>query len=105
MRVELRSTERKVVVTRSSTVDATAKNKAQLECQRSLWKPGDVLVTDFDGVKGTIIVRDWGLTGGVCRHQDTKADADFIGEEKDLLLVMVKRGKTPVAQSWSRVRD
>ena len=104
MRVALRPTERKVVVTRSSIVDSAGKNKAQLECQRSLWKPGEVLVTDYDGVRGTIIVRDWGLSGGVCRHQDTKASATFIYEERDNLIVSVTRGKSMVNQEWSRVR-
>ena len=91
------------MVTRSSTVDPAAKNKAQLECQRSLWKPGDVLVSDFSGAKGTIIVRDWGLTQGVCRHHDTKAEADFVNPEADLLALTVWRGNEPIVQEWTRV--
>jgi hypothetical protein len=104
MRVAFREGESNALVTRSSTVDATAKNKAQLECQRSLWKPGDVLVSEMTVAGGTIVVRDWGLTSGVCRHQDTKARAVFIFEEEDHLLLTVTRGKTPVTQEWSRVR-
>jgi hypothetical protein len=106
MRMEIRAGATQGIVTRSSTVPPGAKNKAQLECQRSLWKPGDVLVTDLDHGKGTIIVRDWGLTGGVCRHRDRKATADFIfGDENNLVLgVDVGRSGAVVTQAWYRVR-
>lgn len=103
MRIEIREGSSKGVVTRSSTVAPDAKNKAQLECQRSLWKPGDVLLT-LDGAKGSIIVRDWGLVGGVCRHQDTKASVVLIGEDEDDVIFSVTRGKTTVKQDWARVR-
>lgn len=103
MRVMLRPDEGTAVVTRSSTVDAGARNKAQLECQRSLWKPGDVMVTGFDGASGTMIVRDWGLTQGVCRRRDTKVRADFIRPDPDVLALSVWRGNTPVVQEWTRV--
>jgi hypothetical protein len=103
MRITIREGAASGVVTRSSTVDAGAKNKAQLECQRSLWKPGDVLLTMNDA--GTaIVVRDWGLTGGVCRHQDSKAEAAFIFADPDVLALTVTRGKTRVVQEWTRVR-
>jgi hypothetical protein len=103
MRFVLRPRETKAIVTRSSSVDADANNKAELECQRSLWKRGDVLISDFGGQRGMIVVRDWGLTAGVCRHQDTKAQADFIFADPDVLVLTVTRGNKRVAQEWTRV--
>ena len=47
---------------------------------------------------------DWGLTDGVCRHQDTKAQADFIFADPDVLALTVTRGKTRVVQEWTRVQ-
>ena len=79
--------------------------KQQLECQRSLWKPGDELVTGFraangGGFEATILERDWGFTG-TCRHADSRAPAHLIADD-GALMIRVKRGKT-VTQQWSPV--
>lgn len=79
--------------------------KAQLECQRSLWKPGEELVTGMrpsrDGFEATILVRDWGFTGA-CRHADSRAPAHLAVSPDGELTIAVTRGKT-VTQRWSRV--
>jgi len=99
MRIEIRAEAPGVAtVTRPSVVDDRDPRKRELACQESLWKKGDVYVSD-----GTIVVRDWGLVGGVCRHQDTRAPAQLtLGEHGLSLLIAVKRGKT-VVQTWTRV--
>jgi hypothetical protein len=103
LRIALVEGESNARVTRSSTVDAAATNKAQLECQRSLWKPGDVIITGVTAGGGSVVVRDWGVTQGLCRHQETKARAAFIRADDDNLIVAVTRGKTTTNQEWSRV--
>lgn len=100
------------IVTQPSTVPSAEPNalrRAQLGCQKSLWRPGDVLVSDLRpsgerAWEGTIVVRDWGLTSGVCRHQDAKATARITLSGDDSLALSVTRGKTTVTQQWVRVR-
>lgn len=87
--------------------DANALRRAQRECQRGLWKPGDVLVSGLrpsgEGAwEGTIVVRDWGLTAGTCRHADARAPARLTRVGDDELAIAVTRGKT-VTQRWKRV--
>jgi hypothetical protein len=80
--------------------------KARLECQRSLWKPGDELIAGVrDAGTGafdaTIVVRDWGFTG-TCRHADSRAPAHLVVSPDGDLTIEVTRGKTVVAQQWTR---
>jgi hypothetical protein len=87
-----------------STPIATA--KAQLECQRSLWRPGEDLITDArtasdSALEATILVRDWGFTG-TCRHADSHAPARLVVSSEGDLTIEVTRGKT-VTQRWARV--
>ncbi len=82
--------------------------KAQLECQRSLWKAGEELVNDArpgsdGGFDATIVVRDWGFTG-TCRHADSRAPARLAVRPDGALTIAVTRGKT-VTQEWVRVGD
>jgi hypothetical protein len=96
------------IVTRASLVPEgrTGAQRAQLECQRSLWKSGDALVTGIrraaGGYEGTIVIRDWGFSGQ-CRHADSRASARMTVDGDDRLVVAVTRGKT-VTQEWTRVR-
>ena len=80
--------------------------RAQLECQRSLWKPGDALITEIRSVdggwEGTMLVRDWGFTGK-CRHRDARAPARITRRSDRELTIAVTRGKT-VLQEWRLVR-
>jgi hypothetical protein len=81
--------------------------KVQLECQRSLWKPGEDLLTNGravgDGVfEATILVRDWGFTG-TCRHADSHAPARLTIAADRTLSIEVTRNKTTVTQRWTRV--
>lgn len=110
MRVSIRGdSPSSAIVTQPSTVgaDANALRRAQLECQRSLWKTGEVLVSGLRpsgerAWEGSIIVRDWGLTSGVCRHQDANAPIRITLSGDDALAFSVTRGKT-VTQTWKRV--
>ena len=70
------------------------------------------------GKAGTIVVRDWGVTGGVCRHADTKAAvvARMPDDPAGDLVLEVTRGhrgssehsehieQKSVQQRWRRVR-
>jgi hypothetical protein len=83
--------------------------KAQLECQRSLWKPGEALITgaravDASAFEATILVRDWGFTG-TCRHADSHAPARLVVSPEGELTIEVTRGKAVVTQHWTRVSD
>ena len=110
MRIEIREGDDKAVVTRSVPVVPTNPvRKAQLECQASLWKPGDVLASKLhdenDHLVGSITVRDWGVVGGACKHQDSHEGATFsLPPGKDTLAVAVRRGKSITVQDWTRVR-
>lgn len=86
--------------------ESNAVRRAQLACQRSLWKPGEVLLSGLRPSgdrtwEGTIVVRDWGLAGQ-CRHADSRAPARITIEGVDELAIAVTRGKT-VTQIWRRV--
>ncbi len=114
MRVSIRGEmPSSAVVTQPSSLgtgagaESNALRRAQLECQRSLWKPGEVLVSGLHASgerawEGTIVVRDWGLTAGTCRHADSRAPARITIAGKDELAIAVTRGKT-VTQIWRRV--
>jgi hypothetical protein len=80
----------------------------QLECQRSLWRSGERYLEDIrsaeGGHAGTVVVRDWGLTNGVCRQADSHARArlELVGEEG--LMISVERPGVPAKkQEWKRV--
>lgn len=85
-----------------------ALTRAHLECQKSLWKNDEELVSAIvpakeGGFDATILVRDWGFTG-VCRHADSRAPAHLavnpgMGDE---LTIAVTRGKVST-QRWARV--
>lgn len=80
--------------------------KAQLECQRSVWRTGEELVTGIRpagdaAFEASILVRDWGYTG-TCRHADSHAPARLSVSAEGELSIAVTRGKT-VVQRWSRV--
>jgi hypothetical protein len=81
--------------------------RTQLECQRSLWKPGEELVTAIapagvDAFDATILVRDWGVAGA-CRHADSHAPAHLVVSAGGELTIDVTRGKSAVTQHWNRV--
>lgn len=77
-------------------------SKAQLECQRSLWHAGEELITGLHEADGKILVRDWGVAAGTCRHADSHAPAHLaVGD--GALNIDVTRGKTTVTQRWIRV--
>jgi hypothetical protein len=81
--------------------------KTQLECQRSLWKPGEEFVTGIAAAgvgvfDATILVRDWGFIGA-CRHADSHAQARLVVAAEGELTIEVTRGKAAVAQRWNRV--
>lgn len=77
----------------------------QLACQASLWKAGEHYLRLQEN-KGSIVVRDWGLTAGVCRHADAKGNASARLESEELVLEVTRGAgggaKTPVAQRWRR---
>ena len=103
MRIALRADN--AVVTRAPPVtDAriAGQPRAQLECQRSLWRVGEELITGIHAGDGTILVRDWGLTAGTCRHADSHAPARLAVID-GALTIDVTRGKTTVSQRWTRV--
>jgi hypothetical protein len=80
--------------------------RAQLECQRSLWKPGEQLITGVRAVgervfEATILVRDWGFIG-TCQHSDSHAPAHLVVSPEGELTIDVTRGKT-LTQHWVRV--
>ncbi|MDF2692027.1 MAG: hypothetical protein K0S65_410, partial [Labilithrix sp.] len=80
--------------------------KAQLECQRGLWKPGEELIAGVRpagqaSYEATILVRDWGFTG-TCRHADSRAPARLSVTAAGELNVTVVRGKA-VTQQWVRI--
>jgi hypothetical protein len=96
-------TEERLALQARSAPGALA--KAQLECQRSLWKAGDELIAEIrpDGehaFAATILVRDWGFTG-TCRHADSRARAGLSVSSAGELSIAVSRGKT-VTQQWRR---
>jgi len=98
-------TQERVSAQARSTPAAVA--KTQLECQRSLWKPGEELVTGIAAAGGgafdaTILVRDWGFTGA-CRHADSHAPARLAISAEGELTIDVTRGKTAVTQRRNRV--
>jgi hypothetical protein len=81
--------------------------KTQLECQRSLWKPGEELVTGIAAAAvgafdARILVRDWGFTGA-CRHVDSHAPARLVVSAEGDLTIEVTRGKTAATQRWNRI--
>jgi hypothetical protein len=97
-------TEARLAAHGRSTPRAAA--KAQLECQRSLWKPGEELIAGVRpagqaSYEATILVRDWGFTG-TCRHADSRASAHLSITAAGELNVTVVRGKA-VTQQWVRV--
>ena len=98
-------TQERIAAQVRSTPAAVA--KAQLECQRSLWKPGEELVTGIapagvGAFDATILVRDWGFTGA-CRHADPHAPARLVVAVDGELTIDVTRGTTTVAQHWDRI--
>jgi hypothetical protein len=98
-------TQERIAAQAHSTSAAVA--KTQLECQRSLWKPGEELVTGIAAAGGgafdaTILVRDWGFTGA-CRHADSHAPARLSVSAEGQLMIDVTRGKAAVTQHWNRV--
>ncbi len=102
-------------------ISADAGTKAQLECQAKLWKVGETVIDMRPPAKAlaagawstgdhprnaTILVRDWGLTGGVCRHADSRAPAELsLSDDGKELVIKVTRGKTVATQAWSRVSE
>jgi hypothetical protein len=97
-------TQERISLQARSTPTAVA--RAQLECQRSLWKPGEELITGVRAVgegvfEATILVRDWGFTG-TCLHSDSRAPARLVVSPEGQLTIDVTRGKT-VTQHWVRV--
>ena len=112
LRIRVRGDDPAVATVSRSSVVGTERNpvrRAHLECQRSLWKPGDALVTGIHPVQGggggewegTILVRDWGFSG-TCRHKDTRAPARITRKADGDLAIAVTRGKT-IVQEWKRV--
>ncbi|HVH45682.1 MAG TPA: hypothetical protein VM925_25180 [Labilithrix sp.] len=80
--------------------------KAQLECQRSLWKSGEEVLSGIHpagdaAFEATIIVRDWGFAG-TCRHADSRAPARLAISPDGQLSITVTRGKA-ITQQWARV--
>lgn len=75
----------------------------QLACQASLWRRGEPYLK-LQEDKGSIVVRDWGLTAGVCRHADTKAKVEARLESGELVLAVTRGGASggPTAQRWRR---
>src|SRR5262249_35844644 len=89
-------TQERIAAQAPSTPAAIA--KTQLECQRSLWKPGEEFVTGIAAAgvgafDATILVRDWGFTG-VCRHADSHAPARLVVSAEGELTIEVTRGRT-----------
>lgn len=77
-----------------------------LACQASLWKAGEHYLKVQEmraSARGSIVVRDWGFTGGVCRHADAKGRVEARLEEGELVLDVTRGGAgPPVAQRWRR---
>jgi hypothetical protein len=91
------------VVTRAPPAEPrSGLSKAQLECQRSLWRIGEELITGLHEGDGKILVRDWGVAAGTCRHADSRAPARLAVVD-GALNIDVTRGKTTVTQRWIRV--
>ena len=114
MRIAIRAgTPLRAVVTLAPPVTAAritpALPRVQLECQKSLWKDGEELVSAIvpakeGGFTATILVRDWGFTG-TCRHADSHAPARLSVDPKtDELEIAVTRGKV-ATQRWVRVES
>jgi hypothetical protein len=98
-------TQERIAAQARSTPAAIAMK--QLECQRSLWKPGEELVTGIAAASGgtfdaTFLVRDWGFTG-TCRHADSLAPAHLVVSAEGDLTIEVTRGRTAVTQRWNRI--
>ena len=73
-----------------------------LACQASLWRAGEHYLKLREN-QGTIVVRDWGLTAGVCRHADAKAKVEARLDAANLVLAVTRNGaKAPVEQRWKR---
>jgi hypothetical protein len=100
MRIAIRD-DRGVVTRAPPAEPRSGLSKAQLECQRSLWRAGEDLITGLHDADGKILVRDWGYTAGTCRHADSHAPA-HLAIVDGALDIDVTRGKTTVTQRWNR---